>query len=330
MSAMRRRPAMLIAVLATLGMLTAACGSEPREANSAIITDDRVVSVDDVQARLNRSLETEPAAKELAKTHKLDLVSRGIVTQVVRHELIAEAARQENLTVSEREVDDFLGRVTPSEDPVQKSIEAAFDRRDVARDRLLTQKFGAKYLDRLQVTWDGATVVSQTNAKSTAVELAERMAAVAPEQMAEVLQGSASQEVNPSLNQEFNPVNTYQIYAQYQGQVVLSPLFSVEAGNVVAFPFAAGEQAGTGWLVAYIKDRSENATLPEDQAAAVSEVDPVWAESIGTQLLTPLAGELGLRLSPRYGVWDELAVAVAPSEAEKIGVVLPVAGKTTP
>jgi len=83
----------LVAALAVLGGALTACASGPSQVNSAVIIGDHVISVDDVQRRLDEALTVEPAAKDLAKNHKLDLASRGIVDQLVRHELLAEAAR---------------------------------------------------------------------------------------------------------------------------------------------------------------------------------------------------------------------------------------------
>src|SRR5436190_11329797 len=99
MSAIRRRPAALIAGLAVLGSVLTACGSGSTQANSAVIIGKRVISVDEVQQRLDTALSKEQVAKDLAKNHKLDLVSRGIVSTLVLHELIVEQVRRDGLSV---------------------------------------------------------------------------------------------------------------------------------------------------------------------------------------------------------------------------------------
>jgi hypothetical protein len=329
MSAMRRRPAMLIAVLAVLTSALAACGSQPREANSAVIIGNRIVSVDDVQRRLENALNNEPAAKELAKSHKLDLVSRSIVTQLVRHELITEVAKRENLSVAEKDVDELLAANAPPEDPVQRSVQAAFDPKEYARDRLLIQRLGAKYQDKVEITFDGATVRSPTDAKAQATELATKIAAD-PAKAAEIVRAAAGNDpeaqspVQPVLGQALSPISAFQIAVE--NNALLSPVFAAQKGAVVAFPFSSGDQGGgSAWLVALISQRDNNATLPADQTAAASQVSPQWQEEVGNRLIGPVVTELGVRVSPRYGVWDELAVAVAPSEGEKTGVLLPAA-----
>ena len=40
---------------------------------------------------------------------------------------------------------------------------------------------------------------------------------------------------------------------------------------------------------------------------------------VDERLLQPLADQVGVRVNPRYGVWDTSAMGVAPSEGEKAG-----------
>src|SRR5256885_14327161 len=128
-----RTPVLFIAALATVGTTLTACGSGPNQVNSAVIIGDRVITVDSVQQRRDTALKNEPAAKALAMTHALDKGARGIVSQLVRHELITSAARQENLSVAERDVTDYVAGRKPAEDPIQRSVDAAFDPNEVAR-----------------------------------------------------------------------------------------------------------------------------------------------------------------------------------------------------
>jgi hypothetical protein len=318
-----RRPALLIASLAVLGSVLTACGNDPSQANSAVIIGSKVITVDDVQNRLNHALDTEPAAKDLARNRKLDQVSRGIVDQLVRHELIAEAARREGLSVTEKDVSDALAQAAPPDDPVQKSVNAAFDMREIAKDRLLVQALGHKYLDNLAVHLDGAVVQSTTNAKDVAFDLARKIAAH-PDKVTDTVRAANGQEVQPVPVQDFNPVNTYQIYSEQQ--VTLYQMFGAAPNTVIAFPIASGEQgSGTAWLVGLIETRSTTGKLSEQDQSAAAQVAPGWEAAVGTQLLGLVAGDLSIRISPRYGVWDEVAVGLAPSDGEKTGLLLPAA-----
>ena len=66
-----------------------------------------------------------------------------------------------------------------------------------------------------------------------------------------------------------------------------------------------------------------NATLPAKDSTDAATVPDAWQMLVGQQLIGPLAAEQGVRISPRYGVWDELSADVAPSDGEKSGVILP-------
>jgi hypothetical protein len=311
----------LIASLAVLGGALTACGSGPSQANSAVIIGDRVISVDDVQRRLDIALNAEPAAKDLAKNHKLDVVSRGIVNELVRHELLSEAARREGLSVSEGDVQEAVAGTAPAEDPLQRSVNAAFDVKDRVRDQLLAGALGKKYLEKLQVTFDGVSI-GTADARKKAEDLARQVAAN-PGQAAELFAQAAGPEGQPIQDITLSEVGAYGIFVQ--NQVMVAPLLGVAANSVVAFPLGSGQEGGGGgWLVAHIKQRNTSATLSGEDAAGVSQVPPNWLAVVGQHLASSLVTELGVRISPRYGVWDQLAVGVAPTEGEKVGIIVPV------
>lgn len=325
-----RRPAVSFTALA---LLLTGCGAVSNQPNAAIIFDDRTVSVDEVQQRLDQALRTEPATQELAKNHKLDLVSRGIVNQLVRHELLAKAAEREGITVAESDVAELVGRAEqadhadhaePAEDPVQRSVDAAFDRSETARDRLLAQGLGRKYLETLRVTFDGA-VLDTADAKDKAIEVAGQVAA-RPDQALALFERATGDRQRVINAFKLTSVGGYAIAAQ--NQVLLTPLYGVQPNTVVAFPLSGSEQgASAGWVVALVRNRELNATPNEEDKASVSQVPPQWLELVGRQLTADLIDDLGVRISPRYGLWDDIAVGVAPSEGEKVGLVLRAQGK---
>jgi hypothetical protein len=231
------------------------------------------------------------------------------------------------VTVSEREVADFVARSAPSEDPVQRSVEAAFDVNERAKDRLLARALGTKYLEKLRVTFDGVQL-AEGDAKQKATELADKVAAQ-PGNAVELFQSAAGPQNQAIRDFPMTSVRGYS-FAAGQAQLLVAPLFAVPVNSVFAFSLggaAAEGGASAGWLVGLVKERSLTATLAQEESQLVSQVPPEWSEIVGQYLAGPLIGELGVRISPRYGVWDDLAVAVAPSEAEKVGILEPVAAR---
>jgi hypothetical protein len=201
------------------------------------------------------------------------------------------------------------------------------------------QDLGKKYVEKLRVTFVGLQVVS-SDAKKKSDEIARKVAAT-PDQAEQIFQQAGSSPgSSPNGSPDAQAIPAFPLTAQRgydiaaQNQVLLTPLFGVAQHSVVAFPLGSGEQAASaGWIVAYIQERNLNAPpaaadSQQQQGTPVSQIPAQWLELVGRQMTAPLAGELGVRISPRYGVWDELAVGVAPSEGEKIGIVVP--GNTKP
>src|SRR2546430_1654833 len=104
--------------------------------------------------------------------------------------------------------------------------------------------------------------------------------------------------------------------------LLYAQLFAASPNSVIATQLNTGQEGGgTGWLVVLV--RQDNAGVPANQAALASQIPAEWTTELGLHLLGPRAADIGLRVSPRYGVWDQLAVNVVPSEGEKSGVVIP-------
>jgi hypothetical protein len=85
---------------------------------------------------------------------------------------------------------------------------------------------------------------------------------------------------------------------------------------VVAFP--PSPQQST-WIVARVVDRRTDA--PSDPAA-VSSISQSQLVAIGERLLQPTADQVGIRVNPRYGVWDPIQLRIV-GEGQQVGSILP-------
>lgn len=320
-----------IAVLAVLATALSACGSGPNQVGAAAIVGDHAISVDHVQQLLENALRDEPAADQLAKQRKLDLATRKIVGQLVVHELVNEAARREGLSVDERDVAELHARLdqpaeplpedgsAPPEALVERTVIAALDRREYARDLLLQQMLAVKYLNTMSVTFDYTTVTSENPAdkpesmRDAALEKAKQFAQ-GPDKAAEVIAKDQEQGGRGNVGETVPAVQA----PDFIGTV----MFGAPENTVVAFQPDPGQAL---WFVMLIRERNLNASAsePGSQQANASQ-----QTLFGRRLLQPLVGELGVRVSPRYGVWDAAAMDVAPSESETAGVILPASTKT--
>lgn len=321
-----RRAGLLMTAVASVAALTA-CGTGPSQLNAAVIIDDRTISVDEVQALLEKVVQEQPAAKPLAQQHKLDLVAREVVSQLILHELITEAAERENLSVDPEEVSalldqDPLGDELPTDGSVPPEqlatqlVYRARDTRDVVTDQFLMQELGAKYVDRLSVNMAFVAVAQADpsapagNLRGDAEDLAREIAAN-PDGVDDIIEAAAAEGLNAQPNAEF--------IGALQPELESTVMFGSPAGSVVVFQPSAEQEL---WVVGMILARSENAVVPAESQAEVPEVTADQLVPIGERLLQPLAEEIGITISPRYGVWDPSAMGIAPNDDELAGLVL--------
>ena len=281
------------------------CGSGPSQIGAAALVGDTVIRVDRVQQQLDIVLtkEGEQAKTQLVAGSQLDDVSREILTQAVRHELLAVAARREGLSVDDKQIDDVIGQLGGPEMASAGTVYDAQGIRTRAWDQLLAVELGRKYVPRLSATVDYTTAGTRTAAMQRVQQLSE----AGSERAREIIAADAEQGV-AALDQDI-------IAAENPG-LAAAPIFGVDEGTVVAF--TSDEDAGS-WLVMVVTDRSTNT----QGGGEVDELGPALLEAAGLRQLLPVARDLGVRINPRYGVWDPMSARVAPNENETAGFVAP-------
>lgn len=321
------RPRALRGVTAVLALclLVAGCGSGPSQVRAAAFLPGHEVSVDQVQQLIDKAVQEQPAAQQLAQQHKLDQVGREAVRQLVLHDLITRAAAREGLTTDpalatqlaaslDRPVS--INDVDPSQ--LANAIVARVrDHGEYASDYLLEQALGGKYFDKLAITFDYTTVSSDDGGtrRDKAFAKATEMAA-SPDAAAKVIAAdtAAGQEARTGLR-----------FAAVQSPDLASTvLYGVPAGTVVTFEADPGQAL---WLVAVIRQRDAGTPVSVDQASTPTAGQ---LASLGIRLLQPYLNDAGVKINPRYGVWDPVAMDLAPSAAEATGLVLPVKGYVQP
>ncbi|MFD9894301.1 hypothetical protein ACFWY9_33555 [Amycolatopsis sp. NPDC059027] len=320
------RPRGLIAVLAG-ALLLSGCGAGPSQVGAAVIIGDRSASVDQVQSLIDKAVREQPYAQQLARQHKLDLVGREVVRQLVVHELIGKAAKQEGLTVDETQLakdlqDDQLSRPVPVElaqqspaTAVSLVVNSARDHREALTDQLLLRQLGAKYLPKLAVTLDFALPVPDSAAapdpaavRAQAISTAKQFAAD-PRAASEMIK---REQKNPNAS-----VGTRTFAAVQTPAAASKVYFGLPVGGVAAFQDSPKDP--TSWVVVLVRERSDNKPVAVDQS---SEPNAAQLVALGRRMLEPYLSLEDLRVNPRYGVWDVVAMDLAPTEAATQGVVL--------
>ncbi|WP_406692705.1 SurA N-terminal domain-containing protein [Saccharopolyspora sp. ID03-671] len=289
----------LFASLAVAGVLLSGCGSGPGQAGAAAIVGDQRIPVSEVQSWFSEVLAKEPELKpQLRRQGQYDELGRTLAGQLVRKELVAQAARQDGLTVSEQQVTDMINQWGGPQ-ATQGKIFTPENLHDMARSEALVTELGRRYFDGLAVTFDFTQATTRADAERKAQQMSRGDAAVR-----DLIAADAGAGVPAAAGQRLRAVDSPKLAAS-------TPLFGAEPGTVLAFE---PEPNSGQWLVALIRER-EAKPSPNPTSA----VDDQTLQGVGSFLLGATADRVGVTLSPRYGVWDQIGLQAAPNEDETTG-----------
>jgi hypothetical protein len=319
-TAMRRT----IVMIAATTLLVAGCSTGQGDPKVAVVVGGSNVStVDQVQKRLNDLLASNPLAQEQAKQHKLDQVSRGIVTQEVLHVLAAEAAKRENIQVDESLLPQLAplltGERAAGNDPFRALVDAAFDSTELTRDRLILAQLGRKALGRSVLTIDGVLLNDGDEARALAKQIAAK-----PSESSELVQKAENPLQQPFVDQTFGappanvpPGSEAEALQSFVGQNAL-PFMGAPEKSVVLWRLT-GQQGG--YAVIYVKKRT---TVSQPPLMDLTGVQPAEYVAVGQAQLLASAWQQGVKPNQRYGVWDPVELKVVPTaEASVANLLLP-------
>ncbi|MBO0875012.1 MAG: hypothetical protein J2P19_16650, partial [Pseudonocardia sp.] len=293
----------LVAACAAL----AGCGEGPSQVGAAAIVGSDTVSLSAVQRQVDSVLGNPEVASRVSHAGATPAdVARLMVSRDVQHLLLTEAARREGIVVDERQVDAVLG-----EQGVAAKLAGTFvfdpaSARDAVRDQLISKALTTKYLDRLNVTADLVQVSTRSEAEATARQLA----AGGAQAQAALANG------DPGTTQA-----GLKLRAAALPQLAGSPIFGTPAGQVIAIQ---GDPSYP-WMVVRVTDRRlDGPAVTDPGPSAMSQLDDRSISVIGRRLTQPLSEELGVRVNPRYGAWDPVALGVLPPD-QATSMILPAA-----
>ncbi len=299
-----RGPSRVVAAVLAAGALITGCGG-PDQAGAAVIVGSDVVPLESVQSQLQVALKKPGSLDALtAQGGGPADVARSIVGRAVIHDLLQRRAAAEGLAVSDAQVDTRLEESGGVDAALQSSIYDLPTLRSRVRDDLLATALAEKSIGGLSVTADLVAVTSEADAQRIAMLLAAG---------------------GPAADALFGDPQTSARGTAYDA--VTSPeaagtvLFGTPVGGVVAFQ---PNQRQSTWIVFRVTDRRTDA--PFDQQA-ISAISSTQKTTIGERLLQPDADRIGVRVNPRYGVWDPIQLRVV-AEDERAGTIMLPGGTT--
>ena len=302
-----RRAALGLAGAVAAGMLIAGCGSD--QLGAAAFVAGTEIPVDQVHDQLVTVLNKEgPQARaQLVAGQQLDDLSRKLVTVRIRHQLLDIAARRAGLTVDAAQVNRLIKSVGGAEAASKGTIFDADSYRERAKDKLLTAELGRAALRNSAVTVDYTTAATRAAAKQRVAELSQAGSKRAQQLIDADVRAGKDAELGKRIVAADDPI------------FATTPAFGVAEGTVVAFQLDNTQP----WVIMVVKNRANHGAEASEHAPQIDQIQPAVLEAIGLRQLARVSDEVGVRLNPRYGMWDPVNIEVVSDENEAGGFVAP-------
>ncbi|MGH3688184.1 MAG: hypothetical protein ACRDRU_27490 [Pseudonocardiaceae bacterium] len=303
------RSVLRVAGVAVAVLLIGGCSLGSSQLGAAAFVDGTEIPLDQVHSQLVTVLDKEgPRARaELTAGHQLDDVSRKILTVQIRHRLLEIAARRAGLTVDQARVQRLINEVGGAEAASKGTIFDANGYRERAKDKVLMAQLGRVALRDSAVTVDYTTADTRTAAKRRVEELAQAGSTQAGQLIEADVRAGKDAELGKRIVAADDPI------------FATTPAFGVAEGTVVAFQLNDTKP----WVIMVITSRTSRGVHASDHAPPIDQIDPAVLEAVGLRQLARVGEDGGVRLNPRYGVWDPVNVQVVADDNETGGFVAP-------
>jgi hypothetical protein len=287
------------AAVAVIGAVVSGCGG-PTQAGTAVFVGENAVPLEYVQTELDAALAKKDLIAQFTEQGGSTAdIARGVVTRVVLHDLLARSAAEKGIVVTDAQVDAQIAENGGAEALLDGSLFDLSVLRESVRDNLIAVQIAQREVGGLAVTADlvGATSRADADAKAAALR-------------------AGGAEADALFGDPRTSARETTFDAASAPDNAATVLFGVPAGTVVVFQ--PDPQQAT-WIVARVLDRRTDA--PSDPAA-VTSISQSQLLAIGRRLLQPTADRVGIRVNPRYGVWDPVEMRIV-AEDQQVGSVLP-------
>lgn len=291
-------------LLAAAVVVLAGCGAAP-PGTAAEVGSTRV-EVATLQQQVDAVLAYRSSAGLPDVRDQLPAITQQVLSADVVHALTADAVARTGITLDTALVDSQLAKVTPAT-LAQPSLSflTPDSLRPVVADQVALSQLGAAAWDGLAVTVDITVAPDADSARDKARRMAssaDASAAVVAEDTAAGLPAQAGLALSPA---------TAPALAGY-------PVFSAAEGSAVAFQYKQQ------WQVARVVSRRTDATpSTAGSATSAAQAGAAATYSLGVTLLTGLAGDPSVTVSPRYGTWDPTGGQVVDPAATPESLVVP-------
>jgi parvulin-like peptidyl-prolyl isomerase len=315
-------------LLAGLLLLTGCGEGELRPGAAAIVGEERITT-EELQQIVDRGLADPQAAQQLGSD--LEAYQRLTLSRLINRAILAHAAEQEGVSVTEGDVDEQIelfvqqagSRESLDEQAAQSGI-APPDLKPFVRDIVLDQALGDALTEDEDVPADRLNELYQENIAQYD-RVRARHILVPEEETARTILQNVTRDPSrfPALAEQFstdtsNKDNGGDLGFAGRGMYVPEfeqAIFNAEPGEPVVV------QTQFGWHVVEVLER-DTTTLQEATPDLRRQALQVERQAAVQEALQSTAEELGVTVNPRFGRWNGDTGQVEPEDSPN-GVITP-------
>ncbi len=293
----RTRLVGILAGLTAVALAVTGCGTVP---GAAIEIDGMTIPQQTVQQRTDAILtDTMPAGQSSdVDPQTRAMLNRDQTTDLVRHELVKDAARAENIDVDETKVNAFIADNGGSASIAQQLHVPAADVPDAIFDYLVLS-------DLVSAIPEQGVEVTNVTVTVDAVHAADRSEAVADR--ATYLSDPAAMDSDAAAARSAGQAPGGEMSLLKSAENAITGIFTAPEGEIVLFP----DSNGGFYVIRVTKRVEEPATLTAQDVQASQTLDGYMV--LSSLLLRKYAEDRTITVNPRFGTWDPKTLLVVPS-----------------
>lgn len=299
--------------LAVVGLVAGCSGGDP---STAATVGQTTIGVDEVQSEARwvaanvpeyrsalQGRQKDPQGKTINAAEVMAEISRKVLSDDIRHELVTDVARRNHLTADPAKIDEAIEQAGGQQKAATAAGVPPADVRSTVTDQVLTTQLARRAMGTVKVRLTGGLLPAQgTDTQQAASDLAHKIADD-PARAKELATAARAQ-----------PLDNWSTMGDAQ-PLLGTPVYTAAKGSVVVAQVQV--QQTPAWVVALISDR---ATVKAKKTPAV---DDQTLEAVGMLMLAPAADRLGVRVNPRFGTWDAASANVVGKPSDAPAQVLP-------
>ena len=315
------RAAAVPAVLLGVALVLSGCGNSTSSPGAAAIVGKHRISTDTLQSRVNEALKDPAANDKLGKNNRASFV-RDELGQLINNDVIAAAAADHGVTVSDSEIDNQInqfaqqaGGVTQLEQSAAQNGVPKSALRTFIRFYVLRQKLADKLVADIPVTQDQLQAAYQQNIdqfdkvhsahilvkdKKTADKILQQVKAN-PSSFASLAARYSLDTSNKNSGGDLGFAGHGQFVKEFSDAI-----FAAKPGSFIEV------HSQFGWHIVHVIAR-KTVPLAQAETQLKDQILKTQRDTLLQKALSDEAKKLGVHVNPRYGRWDATKGAVVPT-----------------